>query len=87
VRFVKKMEASVITEISSATLHANGDRNKAMPTTISSTAALKCISKGKNYRIGQKLTCAKSLKEVCAQCAGQQIPQSAQCAKCTNVYE
>jgi hypothetical protein len=34
-----------------------------MPTTISSPATLKCISKGKNYTIGKKLTCANSLKE------------------------
>jgi hypothetical protein len=37
--------ASVITEISSAKLHANGYRNTTMLTTISSPAALKCISK------------------------------------------
>jgi hypothetical protein len=35
--------ASVITEISSATLHANGYRNTTMPTKISSPAAPKCI--------------------------------------------
>jgi hypothetical protein len=66
--------ASVITEISSATLHANGYRNTTMPTTISSPAAPKCISKGKNYTIGKKLTCANSLKEACAQCVGQRSP-------------
>jgi hypothetical protein len=42
----------VITEILSATLHTNGYRNIAMPTTISSPVAPKCISKGKNYTIG-----------------------------------
>jgi hypothetical protein len=51
-----------ITEISSAILHANGYKNTAMPTTISSPASPKFISKGKNYTIMQKLTCANSLK-------------------------
>jgi hypothetical protein len=79
----------VITEISSATLHPNGYRNTTM-STISSTAALKCNSKGKNYTIGKKLTCANSLKEAHVQCAGQQSPQSPQreqCTKCAIVYE
>jgi hypothetical protein len=58
--------ASVITEILSATLHANGYRNTAMPTTISSPAALKCIPKEKTIQLGQKLTCANSPKEACA---------------------
>jgi hypothetical protein len=60
----------VITEILSGTLHANGYRNKTMPTTISSPATPKCISKGKNYTIGKKLTCTNSLKEVCTQFMG-----------------
>jgi hypothetical protein len=82
--------ASIITKISSATLHANGYRNAAMPTTISSPAALKCIPKENTIQLGQKLTCANSPKELCTQCAmyvGQQSTQSAQCAKCTTVYE
>jgi hypothetical protein len=61
----------VITEISSATLHGNGYKNVTMPTNISSPATPKSISKGKNYTNGKKLACANSLKEVCAQCAGQ----------------
>ena len=56
--------ASVITEISSATLHTNGCINTTIPTSISSLATPKCISKGKNYTIGKKLTCTNSLKEV-----------------------
>jgi hypothetical protein len=44
--------ASIITKISSATLNTNGYKNIAMPTTISSRVAPKCISKGKNYTIG-----------------------------------
>jgi hypothetical protein len=76
----------VITEISSATLHPNGYRNTTM-STISSTTALKCNSKGKNYTIGKKLTCANSLKEAHVQCVGQQRPQREQCTKCAIVYE
>jgi hypothetical protein len=56
-------EASVITEISAATLHANGYKNTEMKTTISSLETPKFISKGKNYTIVKKLTCANSLKE------------------------
>jgi hypothetical protein len=63
--------AFVITEILSTTLHANGYRNTTMKKKISSPATLKCISKGKNYTIGQKLTCANSLKEARAQYVGQ----------------
>jgi hypothetical protein len=54
--------ASVITEISSATLHANGYRNTTMPTTISSPATLKCIQKEKNYTIGSKIDMHKFTK-------------------------
>jgi len=76
----------VITEISSATLHANGYKNTAMPTTISSPKALKYISKGKNYTIRQKLTCANSPKEVHAQSATCTVQHSLECAKCATVY-
>jgi len=38
---------SVITTISSATLHTNGYRNTTLPTTVSSPATLKCIQKEK----------------------------------------
>jgi hypothetical protein len=79
--------AYVITEILSATLHSNGYINTVMPTKISSLAAIKSISKGKCFTIGKKLACANSLEKVCAQCMGQQIPQSTQCAKCATVYE
>jgi hypothetical protein len=39
--------ASVITEKSSATLHANGYKNTSMPTTISPPTTPKCIQKAK----------------------------------------
>jgi hypothetical protein len=55
--------ASVIIEIPFATLHTNGYKKIAMPTTISSHTTLKCISKGKNYTIGKKLTCTNSPQE------------------------
>ena len=60
----------VITEISSATLHPNGYRNTTM-STISSTAALKCNSKGKNYTIGSKIEVPKFTKgsmHICRKC-------------------
>jgi hypothetical protein len=56
--------AFVITEILFTTLHANGYRNKTMPTTTSSPATLKCIPKVKTIQLGQKLTCTNSPKEV-----------------------
>jgi hypothetical protein len=54
--------ASVITEISSATLHANGYRNTIMPTTISSLTTLKCIQKAKTMQLGPKIDMRKFTK-------------------------
>jgi hypothetical protein len=54
--------ASVITEISSATLHANGYRNTTIPTVISSPVARKCISKGKKIYNWEKIGMRKFTK-------------------------
>jgi len=54
---------SVVTEISSATLHANGYKNTTMPTKISSPATLKCIQKAKNTQLHKTLTCTNSPKK------------------------
>jgi hypothetical protein len=61
-----------------------------MPIEIIPPTALKYIQKEKTIQLGQNLTCANLPKEAraqCAVCASQQIPQSAQCAKCVIVYD
>jgi hypothetical protein len=63
---------SIITEISSATLHINGYRNTTMETTISSLATLKCIQKEKNY--------TNWVKNRHAQIHQRKHARSAQCA-------
>jgi hypothetical protein len=62
----------VIIEILSATLHTNDYRNTTMPNNYYFTCSTKMHhQEEKTIQLGKTLTCANSLKEVCAQCVGQ----------------
>jgi hypothetical protein len=75
--------AYVITEISSETLHANGYRNTTMPTSTSSPAALKCISKGKKLYNWEKIDMRKFTKgNTCTVCGPTKPSERTMCQMC-----